>query len=66
MRTTSRFEEIGIERQYASQTITEANKHYEKSCYICIMHGIHMECRNCHINGAHDTVVDMLGCISNN
>lgn len=56
----SKFEDIGIAKQYNSITITQAKYYLEKSCYICIMSGRHLLCKNCHINGAHQAVVKLL------
>jgi len=54
----SKFEEIGVEKQYASNSIRQANFHYEQSCYLCVTRGRHIECKHCHIEGAHAEVIE--------
>lgn len=40
----TKFESIGVARQYEASNIKEANRNFECSCDICCMHGIHLEC----------------------
>ena len=56
----SKFMDIGIQKQYDSITVYQAKKNFEKSCTLCCYHGYHIECKHCHIEGAHETVVKML------
>lgn len=62
----SKFEEIGVEKQYASTSIRQANFHYEKSCYLCSIHGRNIKCTHCHIEGAHAEVIKFFNNMSVN
>lgn len=54
-----RFEEIGVEKQYASTSLREAKYHYEQSCNRCGFRvGTPIDCKHCHIEGAHAIVVE--------
>ena len=62
----SKFEEIGVEKQYASTSIRQANFHYEKSCYLCSIHGRNIKCTHYHIEGAHAEVIKFFNTMSTN
>lgn len=40
----TRFEEIGVNRQYEANSIQEATKAFEYSCKCCCSKGIHLDC----------------------
>ena len=54
------FERKGIDRQYESVTVTEANRNYSISCHICATHNMITDCDRCGINFAHELVVEIL------
>lgn len=53
------FEEIGIAKQYDSTSISQAIRNFNHSCELCICRGRNVMCSNCHIRGAHETVVSI-------
>lgn len=55
-----KFIDIGVEKQYSSTTVAQADFHFNRSCTLCVLHGLNLSCKQCHIDGAHDTVVKML------
>lgn len=52
----TKFEQIGVERQYDSVTAEESNRNYLISCNICCRRGLHIECDRCAIAVAHEAV----------
>lgn len=40
----TKFENIGVARQYQAKNKNEANKHFERSCDMCCTRGMHLEC----------------------
>lgn len=53
----TKFEQIGVNRQYNSDSIDEANSTFNNSCTLCCMKGLHIDCRHCAIEAAHALVV---------
>lgn len=58
----TKFENIGVERQYASRSLREAKREFESSCSACCIKGIHLECLGCSIAFTHEL---MIGYFSN-
>ena len=56
----TRFEEVGIDRQKASRSISEANRNFDHSCTLCYTTGKRILCHRCGISHAHDTVLALL------
>lgn len=52
----TKFEEIGCEMQSRSATIREADSRYERTCTICCMRNMHIECDRCAIAAVHEKV----------
>ena len=52
----TKFEQIGVERQYDSVTTYESNRNFSISCNICCRRGLHIECDRCAIAVAHEAV----------
>ena len=40
----TKFESIGVARQYESRNAKEAKRAFENSCNYCCINGIHIEC----------------------
>lgn len=40
----TKFENIGVARQYQSRNKHEADKQFERSCDMCCCRGMHLEC----------------------
>ena len=53
----TRFEEIGVERQYGSTNPREAVRNYERSCKICCERGVCLNCQRCSIPMAHRSMM---------
>lgn len=45
----TKFETIGVNRQFDANSIEEANKSFARSCEVCCKKGMHIECDRCHI-----------------
>ena len=56
----TRFEEIGIDRQKASRSVSEANRNFDHSCTLCCTTGKRILCDRCGISHAHDNVLGLL------
>lgn len=52
-----KFEQVGVNRQYNSDSTDEANALFNNSCTLCCMKGIHLDCKHCAIEAAHALVV---------
>lgn len=52
----TKFEQIGVERQYESVTAYESNRNFRISCNICCRKGLHINCDKCAIAVAHEAV----------
>lgn len=57
----SKFETIGIERQYQSVDKAESNRNFLISCRICCNHGRRVDCDRCGIAVAHESVQAIFG-----
>ena len=53
----TKFERIGINRQYESTNTEEANRNFTRSCECCCNRGMHINCDKCGIAFAHSLVV---------
>lgn len=53
----TKFETIGVNRQYDAASIEEANKAFSRSCDCCCNKGIHLDCEKCSIAYVHSMVV---------
>ena len=53
----TKFETIGVNRQYESETIREANKAFNHSCDCCCNRGMKIDCDKCSIAFVHSLVV---------
>lgn len=53
----TRFEEIGVEIQYAATNARKAKGSFNYSCDVCCSRGLHIECDRCAIAYAHRIVV---------
>ena len=45
----TKFETIGVNRQFDAINVEEANKAFAHSCEVCCKKGMHIECDKCHI-----------------
>ncbi|MBR0126733.1 MAG: hypothetical protein IJL99_00570 [Firmicutes bacterium] len=57
------FEEVGIDRQIASRSISEANRNFDHSCTLCCTSGKRILCDRCGISHAHDDVLGLLATV---
>lgn len=55
----TKFEEIGINRQYSAGNITEAKQAFEKSCEICATQGKFISCDRCAIAYINQLITKM-------
>lgn len=53
----TKFEEIGIERQYNSCSKQAAIKAFEKSCDACCKRNMQIDCNKCGINSVHNDLM---------
>ena len=54
----TKFESIGVARQYEATSINQAKKEFARSCDFCCTRGIHLECLGCSISFTHNLVMD--------
>ena len=52
-----KFEQIGVNMQYDSNTVKEAESKFSRSCDICCHRGLHISCDRCVIAEAHKLTV---------
>ena len=57
MTATTKFEEIGVDRQMDSCSEYEAESRFRRSCFLCCHRGIKIDCDACAIAHVHDEVV---------
>lgn len=55
-----KFIEIAIRYQQNSSTIEEATKMFNRSCDICCLRGLHLDCDHCQIEAVHKMTVSIL------
>ena len=55
----SKFEEIGINRQYEAVNIMEAKRSFEISCEICATKGKYINCAHCMIANVHQLITEI-------
>ena len=53
----TKFEQVGVNRQYDAGSKMEANKAFEHSCHCCCHKGIQLKCDRCSIAFVHHLVV---------
>lgn len=53
----TKFEQIGINHQYAASTKEEAKRAFSHSCNCCCNKGIRLDCDRCAISHVHSLVV---------
>ena len=52
----TKFETVGVNRQFDARNIEEANKSFTNSCKCCCEKGIKLECDRCSISYTHDLI----------
>lgn len=57
----TKFEQIGVERQYQSLDKVESDRNFRISCNICCRKGLHIDCDRCAISVAHEAVQVVFG-----
>lgn len=57
----TKFETIGVERQYESVSAFESNRNFRISCNICCRKGLHINCDKCAIAVAHEATQAVFG-----
>lgn len=57
----TKFEQIGVERQYQSADKVESDRNFRISCNICCRKGLHIDCDRCAIAVAHEAVQVVFG-----
>lgn len=57
----TKFENIGVERQYQSGDAKESNRNFNISCNICCRKGLHIDCGKCAIAVAHEAIQVVFG-----
>lgn len=45
----TKFETVGVNRQFDAINVEEANKAFAHSCEVCCKKGMRIECDKCHI-----------------
>lgn len=60
----SKFLEIGVNKQYSSISIRQAEYFYNQSCNLCITHGFRVLCKNCPIACANANVIQMFNSLA--
>lgn len=53
----TKFEQVGVNYQYAASNIHQAQKSFQYSCHCCCVKGMRIECDHCAIEVAHNLVV---------
>lgn len=53
----TKFETIGVNRQYDSTNKYEANKSFNHSCNCCCNKGMRIECDKCSIAYVHNLII---------
>lgn len=55
----TRFEQVGIDRQYGSRNAREAKRLFEQSCELCATQGRYIHCTHCMIASVHQLVTEI-------
>lgn len=58
----TKFETIGSTYQLSAVTKDEALRAFQKSCHVCCMHGIRIDCDRCAIEHTHRMVLAAFDC----
>ena len=53
----TKFEQIGVNRQYDAESKREAKKAFAHSCHCCCYKGIKLDCDKCSIAHVHSLVI---------
>lgn len=53
----TKFEQIGVNRQYDADNIKESNTAFARSCECCCSKGMKLDCTQCAIAYVHNLVV---------
>lgn len=53
----TKFEQIGVNRQYDSDSKHEATRAFNRSCEVCCNKGMHITCEKCSIAYVHSLVI---------
>lgn len=53
----TKFETIGVNRQYEADSVREANRCFAHSCNCCCMKNMRIDCDKCSIAYVHNLVV---------
>jgi hypothetical protein len=53
----TKFERVGVNRQYDATTLEEARKSFRHSCECCCHKGMHIDCDRCAIAYTHNLIV---------
>lgn len=60
------FEELGIKKQYESESRRDANRNFRYSCYLCCCRGVKIDCNRCAIQIANDEINEIYDEIEKN
>lgn len=52
----TKFEQIGVNKQYSTANTAEARRQFAYSCACCCAKGLHIRCDNCAIAATHNYV----------
>ena len=58
----NKFEQNGVNIQNECHTKGMAIERFKKSCNICCLHGLHIECNRCAIAVAHNMAIAAIDC----
>lgn len=58
----TKFEQNGVNIQHECFTKGVAIERFKRSCNICCLHGLHIECDKCAIAAAHNMVIAAIDC----
>lgn len=53
-----KFENVGASLQWNARNAWQAKKLFEHSCELCCLRGLRIECERCHIQAAHNYVME--------
>lgn len=56
----TKFEQVGINYQYAAETKEQARRSFDHSCNCCCNRGMRIDCDRCAIAVAHNHVIAAL------
>lgn len=53
----TKFEQVGVNMQYDSETKEMAQRKFSRSCECCCSKGLHIKCDRCSIATAHQLIM---------